>query len=133
MAYTYSRLEGKAAGQLKHGIKDDGIITFASVEEMLQILRQAYGDIDPVFTAQQRVITIRQNSRQTDLFLAEWQEAALASGLTDNALIALLQASLHTKILQRLSFTPRENQPTTALSFMAWVRQVNAILRAAEP
>jgi hypothetical protein len=51
MAYTYSRLEGKAAGQLKHGIKDDGIITFASVEEMLQILRQAYGDIDPVFTA----------------------------------------------------------------------------------
>jgi hypothetical protein len=75
---------------LKHGIKDDGIITFALVEEMLQILRQAYGDIDPVFTAQQRVITIRQNSRQTDLFLAEWQEAALASGLTDNALIALL-------------------------------------------
>jgi hypothetical protein len=133
MAYTYSRLEGKAAGQLKHGIKDDGTITFTSVEEMLQILRQAYGDIDPVFTAQQRVITIRQNSRQTDLFLAEWQEAALASGLTDNALIALLQASLHTKILQRLSFTPRENQPTTALSFIAWVRQVDATLRATEP
>jgi len=71
MAYTYSRLEGKAAGQLKHGIKDDGTITFASVKEMLQILCQAYGDIDPVFTAQQRVITIRQTSCQTDLFLAE--------------------------------------------------------------
>lgn len=71
MAYTYSRLEGKAAGQLKHGIKDDGTITFTSVEEMLQILRQAYRDINPVFTAQQHVITIRQNSRQTDLFLAE--------------------------------------------------------------
>jgi hypothetical protein len=51
MAYTYSRLEGKAAGQLKHRIKDDGTITFALVEEMLQILRQAYKDINPVFTA----------------------------------------------------------------------------------
>jgi hypothetical protein len=71
MAYTYSRLERKAAGQLKHGIKDNGIITFASVKKMLQILRQTYRDINPVFTAQQRVITIRQNSRQTNLFLAE--------------------------------------------------------------
>jgi hypothetical protein len=50
MAYTYSRLEGKAAGQLKHGIKNDGTITFAPVKEMLQILRQAYKDVDPVFT-----------------------------------------------------------------------------------
>ena len=99
MAYVYSRLEGLAAGQLTHGIKADGTITFTSVEEMLQILRQAYRDIDPVYTAQQRVITIRQNFRQTDLFLAEWQEAALASGLSDNTLIALLYASLHTKIL----------------------------------
>jgi hypothetical protein len=71
MAYTYSRLERKAAGQLKHRIKDDGIITFASVKEMLQILRQAYKDINLVFTAQQRVITIRQNSRQTNLFLVK--------------------------------------------------------------
>jgi hypothetical protein len=99
MAYIYSRLEGKAAGQLKHGISDDGTITFTTVEEMLQILRQAYGDIDLVHTAQQHVITTRQNSRQTDLFLVEWQEATLASGLSDNALIALLRASLHTKIL----------------------------------
>jgi hypothetical protein len=51
MAYTYSRLKGKAAGQLKHRIKDDGIITFALVKEMLQILRQAYRNIDLVFTA----------------------------------------------------------------------------------
>ena len=51
MAYTYSRLEGKAAGQLKHGIKADGTILFTSVEEMLQILRQLYGDVDPTFTA----------------------------------------------------------------------------------
>ncbi len=133
MAYVYSCLEGLAAGQLTHGIKADGTITFTSVEEMLQILRQAYGDIDPVYTAQQRVITIRQNFRQTDLFLAEWQEAALASGLSDNTLIALLHASLHTKILQRLSFTPRENQPTVTSSFVAWIRQVDATLRAAEP
>ena len=51
MAYIYSRLEGKATGQLKHGISDDGTITFTTVEEMLQILRQAYGDIDLVYTA----------------------------------------------------------------------------------
>jgi hypothetical protein len=56
---------------LKHRIKDNSTIIFASVEEMLQILCQAYKDIDPVFTAQQRVITIRQNSRQTNLFLTE--------------------------------------------------------------
>ena len=99
MAYIYSWLEGKAAGQLKHGISDDGTITFTTVEEMLQILRQAYGDIDLVYTAQQHVITTRQNSRQTDLFLVEWQEATLALGLSDNALIALLRASLYTKIL----------------------------------
>jgi hypothetical protein len=62
MAYIYSQLEGKAAGQVQHGISNDGTITFASEEEMLQILRQAYGDIDPVHTAQQHVITTRQNS-----------------------------------------------------------------------
>ena len=71
MAYVYSRLAGDAAKQLKHGIQTDGTVTFTSVEEMLEILRLAYGDIDPVHTAQQRVITIRQNSRQTDLFLTE--------------------------------------------------------------
>ena len=71
MAYVYSRLEGTAAGQLKHRIIADGTITFGSVEEMLQILQQAYGDINPVHTAQQRVITARQNLRQTDLFLSK--------------------------------------------------------------
>ena len=79
------------------------------------------------------MITIRQNSRQTDLFLAEWQEAALASSLTNDALIALLHTSLHTKILQRLSFTLKASQLTTAPSFVAWVRQIDATLRAAEP
>jgi len=133
MAYVYSRLEGKAAGQLKHGIKDDGTITFASVEDMLQILRQAYGDIDPVSTAQQNVLTARQGTQQTDLFLAEWQESALTSSLSDDTLIALLRVSLHVKILQRLSFTPRGSQPTTAASFLAWIRQVDADLRVAEP
>ena len=71
MAYTYSRLEGKAAGQLKHRIRTDGTITFESVEEILQILRQSYGDVDPAFSAQQRVISLRQNSTPTDIYLAE--------------------------------------------------------------
>jgi hypothetical protein len=133
MAYVYSRLGGSAAGQLKHGITKDGTITFGSVDEMIHILQQAYGDVDPVHTAQQRVLTDRQNLRQTDLFLSEWQENALASGLSDNTLIALLHTSLHPKILQRLSFTPKENQPTTAQSFLAWIRQVDATLRVAEP
>jgi hypothetical protein len=39
MAYTYSCLKEKAAGQLKHRIKNNGIIIFALVKEMLQILR----------------------------------------------------------------------------------------------
>ena len=51
MAYVYSRLAGDAAKKLKHGIQTDGTIIFTLVEEILEILRLAYGDIDPVYTA----------------------------------------------------------------------------------
>ena len=133
MAYVYSRLEGKAAGQLKHGILADETITFASVEEMLHILRQAYGDTNPAQTAQRSVLMLRQNFRQTDLFLAEWYETALASGLPDCTLVALLHVSLHPKILHRISFTPVAAHPTSASAFLAWMREIDTTLRASEP
>jgi len=133
MSYFLSRLRGKALGQVKSGQTISGDITFKNVQEIVDILNAAFGDVNEKASAQAALFGIVQGNRTLAAFLPEWQETASTSQFGDEALIALLKRALHSEITSRLSFVPVEQQKTDILGFVAQIRGIDNILRGIDP
>lgn len=133
IAYFVSRLASKALDQVKFGITETGDFTFQDVNELVQILRTAYGDAAPRATAGVTVLKLKQHKQPLQQFLPEWHRTAHESGFDDVALIAILKDALHFMILERLSYTPASFSTTSLPEFLAMVRDADSTLRMLYP
>lgn len=97
---------GKARAQLENYYSTDGQISLSSVDQLITILRSAFGDVDEVGTAQRKVLTIKQGNRNLGDFLAEWQMLAAKTGFGDTALVFMLKQAIHPTLLKRLTLAP---------------------------
>ncbi len=68
--YVFSRLRSSAADTVLPGFSDD---SFADWEEIIQLLRQVFGDPDPQWYYSQRLLSLRQNNRLFHDFYAEFR------------------------------------------------------------
>ena len=132
MGYVVSCLKGKAHDQVSYNIKD-GVVLFANVDAIKDLLKSAFGDIDAKATAQLKIFDMKQGHRSLAIFLPEWHAIAKLTGWDSGALIAHLRRALHDDIIWRLSLTKSRDIPTELTQFMDLVRtcdnecrQVNA-------
>lgn len=121
---TYvSHTTDRARAQLEAYCTPDGQINLQSVEQLIQILQSAFGDVDEVGTAQRKIHTIKQGNRNLGDFLAEWQILAGKSGFDSAALIYNLKQAIHPTLLRRTTLFPY-----TAATWMQFID----VLRAAD-
>lgn len=72
MAYTFNRLQGRAQAQILPFITE-GTIDLSDAEEIIQILRNAFGDPDPVATARAKLANLKQGKKEFNAYFAEFQ------------------------------------------------------------
>jgi hypothetical protein len=130
MGYVLSRLGGKAKAQFTSKVDAEGTINFATVMEMLDLLRIAFGIGDEKEASQKKLRLLKQGQRALADFLPEWVAVANKTGFNDIALISQLKVSLHHAILVRLSFIPRDEVATTLDEFLIQVRATDNTLSA---
>jgi len=75
LAYTVGFLKGKAYEQILPLI-DEGNINIASVEALITLLENAFGDPDRVRTAERNLQSLRQKNRSFSDYLADFQQYA---------------------------------------------------------
>jgi len=75
LAYAVGFLKGKAYEEILLLI-DEGTINIASVEALITILENAFGDPDRVRTAQRNLQALRQKNRNLSDYLADFQRYA---------------------------------------------------------
>jgi hypothetical protein len=135
MIYFTSRLAGNAHGQIEYAIQPNGSISLTGVEEIVNILKAAYGDANEQHTAQTELMKPEQvqGARPLAEFLPAWQILAAKSGFGDTATIAHLRDALHPDLQNRLSFTPIDQIPKTLVEFITFLRGQEALVRSANP
>ena len=133
LAYFISRLAGGALKQVKFGITERGDFTFKDVDEVVQLLKTAYGDHDPQATASTVILSLKQHKQPLQQFLPEWHRAAIESGFDDKALTALLKDALHPVLLDRLSFNSASFSTTSLPAYLTLVRETDSVLRMLQP
>ena len=84
LAYAVGFLKGKAYEQILPLI-DEGNIDIASVEALIPLLENAFGNPDRVRTAKRNLQTLRQKNRNLSEYLADFQRYAAEVSWTDAA------------------------------------------------
>lgn len=115
------------------GFKMNGQITYKSVEDIIDLLKQSFGDADETATAQRELKMCHQKNQTLALFLPNWLASAEISGFNDSALISYLKDALHPDILNRISFIRKSDIPQTLSQYVAVVREQDEILRSLNP
>lgn len=74
LRYAIGRLEGAAFNQVRSSVSEDtGAINFGTLNELLDVLRQAYDDPDRAATARKEVRSLKQKHLQFSAYLAEFR------------------------------------------------------------
>ena len=133
IAYFISRLASGALRQVKFGITETGDFTFRDCNELVQVLKTAYGDAAPRATAGVSILKLKQHKQSLQQFLPEWQQTAHESGFDDLALITILRDALHFMIIERLSYTLASFSTTSLSEFLTIVRDADSMLRMLYP
>lgn len=118
-----THLVSKARTQVENYIEEDGSINLSSVEELITLLKTAFGDVDEMGTAQRKITTLKQGNRALIEFIAEWQALAAKTKFGDVALIFMLKGAIHPVLLRRLTLSPYVT--STWLHFVDLVRQAD--------
>jgi len=72
MAYTFNRLQGRAQIQILPFKKGDKInLNYADI--IIQILHNAFGDLDPAATARAKLATLKQGKKKFNAYFADFQ------------------------------------------------------------
>lgn len=128
MAYLFSRLGGKAKGQVIGGVStEDGSFTYTSYSAMVQILKQAFGALNRQGEASQAILSYKQGHKPLADFLPGWLELQSLCQFNDTASIALLKSALHVSLIERLSYLTLK---LDLVDFIAQVRDIDTILRS---
>lgn len=135
MIHLKSRLRDKAYNAVIHGFGIDGTISFSSVQEIITLLQQSFGNTNEEGTAQSEIMKMKQNNKPTIEFLNEWSEIAAQTGFDDKAKIAHLKHALHPEVLTRLQHLQLSLVPisTTLPGFLNQIRHIDSVIRSTNP
>ena len=100
-AYAVAFLKGKAYEQILPLI-DEGNINMASVEALITLLANAFGDPDRVRTAERNLQSLRQKNRNFSDYLADFQQYAAKVSWNDTAKRTSLYERLSVKLKDAL-------------------------------
>lgn len=104
MAYTFNRLEGRAQEQILPYVKNNEI-NLTDTEDIIQILKNAFGDPDPAATARSKLYNLKQGRRDFAVYYAELQGLVAKLGWDErarhDALREGLSIELHRQLLGR--------------------------------
>ncbi|KAH7483617.1 hypothetical protein FOMA001_g6894 [Fusarium oxysporum f. sp. matthiolae] len=112
MAYVNSRLNDEAYKLIQPYIRH-GTCRLPDYEDILDILRSAYGDPNETRTARRKLDTIKQKDRDFSTFYAEFQSLSLDSGLEGDVLAPFLEKAISKELFEMLLNNPL---PTTAIT-----------------
>jgi len=101
LAYAVGFLKGKAYEQLLPLI-DEGNINIASVEALITLLENAFGDPDRVRTAERNLQSLRQKNSNFSDYLADFQRYAAEVSWNDTAKRASLYKGLSAELKDAL-------------------------------
>lgn len=133
MGLVIARLSGKAHKQVAYGLQDSGIISFANVNAILEVLTLAFGDLNDQQNSGKKVMGMKQGNSPMNVFLPEWHSHANSTGWGDTALIDHLRQAVHNDIAYRLSFTRDEDVPQTLTEYIKLVQRADHDVRKANP
>ena len=104
MAYTFNRLEGRTQEQVLPYVKNNEI-NLTDTEDIIQILKNAFGDPDPAATARSKLYNLKQGKRDFAVYYAEFQGLVAKLGwdtrARHDALSEGLSIELHQQLLGR--------------------------------
>ena len=101
LAYAVGFLKGKAYEQILPLI-DEGNINIASVEALITLLENAFGDPDRVRTAERNLQSLRQKNRNFSDYLADFQRYGAEVSWNDAAKRTSLYEGLSTELKDAL-------------------------------
>lgn len=105
VAYTINRLSGKASDQVMPYI-DDKYSRFPDYTTVLELLEKAFGDPNKADNARRSLVSLRQNNKDFNTFLAEFQRLAVESSYPEAALPIMLEDKLSREMQAMLKFMP---------------------------
>ena len=133
MSYVFSRLSGKAKGQITGHVDDAGMFSFNALHEMIQILKQSFGALNLQGEASSTILNLKQGHKSLADFLPGWLELRALARFDDAASIAILKSALHSAIIDRLSYTAPADIRNDITGFVAQVREADTTLRSLDP
>lgn len=133
MAYLFSRLSGKARGQVIGGVQDDGTFTYTALIDMVQVLKQSFGALNEQAEASATILSLKQGHKTLADFLPSWLELNKSAKFDDLASIAILKAALHGALIDRLSYTSPALLKSDLDGFVAQVREADTTVRSLDP
>lgn len=105
MAYVNSRLNDEAYKLIQPYIRH-GTCRLPDYEDILDILRSAYGDPNETRTARRKLDTIKQKDRDFSTFYAEFQSLSIDSGLEGDVLAPFLEKAVSKELSEMLLNNP---------------------------
>lgn len=122
-------LTGKAREQVENYIDDDGVVGLGGTEDLVSLIKSAFGDVDEKGSAQRKIAKLKQGHQLLITFMAEWQALAAKSGFEDTALTFFLREAIHPKLAARLALSPPPKKASWR-QYVDLVRDADAIERS---
>ncbi|KAL2047201.1 hypothetical protein N7G274_001220 [Stereocaulon virgatum] len=94
MGYIYKLLEDNAERQIRSYVTDSSVVELPNVLAIFAILRQAYGDIDPVETAINKLYETKLANRLFEVYVADFQYHAAAAQVTGSHKMILFKKNM---------------------------------------
>jgi len=101
MAYTFNRLEGRAQEQVLPYVQNNQI-NLTDTEDIIQILKNTFGDPDPAATACSKLYNLRQGKREFAVYYAEFQSLVAKLSWDERARHDALWEGLSIKLHRQL-------------------------------
>lgn len=126
-----THLTGKARKQIENYVEEDGSISLRSIEELITLLKVAFGDVDEKGTAQRKIHEYKQSNTPFSIFITEWQSIAAKTKFENESLSYILKRAVHPLLLERLVMNAFI--PTGWIDLVALFRQCDVTLRSLNP
>ena len=112
ITYTYSRMEGRAAAMCVVGLQE---VRYGDWLDMMQELETAFGELDPRYAWDKRLLSMRQGNRLFADYINEFRTIAQRTGFRGRALTSLLRYSLSRELEAKVSTEDVSELEFTAL------------------
>lgn len=140
VAYTLSRLKGKALATCRHAYDASGnlrktadgdLLTFQSPDAVFKLLRVSFGDPDEKRTAEKFVMESKQGNKKFSDYIVDFLSNSRKTGWSDDTLISHLESALNITLKQRvIHHTPLGRRPNTLHEYVELIRTVDADTRS---